>query len=324
MSERRKYLPMPAILSVLLLVFLQPLSRAQAAQCLLVSSYHPGYAWSDGVERGLRETLEGTCKVTSFYMDTKHKNTETEKRDAALKAKQLIDHMQPEIVITADDSAAKYLIVPYYKHANLPIVFCGINWSVEEYGFPFSNVTGMIEVAAVEPMLQHAEAFIGEIKTGLYIGANTLTENKNLAHIEMAAANNDIKLRSRLSNHFADWQQAFRDAQNHDLVILGSNAGITDWDETRAMALATQYGKKLSITNHEWMMPYAMFGVTKVPEEQGEWAGKVAIEILHGTRPADIPIVPNRKFNMLLNKVMLKRTNISIPEFVQLKANVYP
>ena len=72
-----------------------------------------------------------------------------------------------------------------------------------------------------------------------------------------------------------------------------------------------------------WMMPYAMFGMTKVPEEQGEWAGKVAIETLKGTKPSDIPIIPNRNFNIIVNNTLLDYAQIKLPEFIKLKAQPF-
>src|ERR671924_200127 len=50
-------------------------SPTWAAKCLFVSSYHHGYAWSDGVERGVRAVLEGHCELMQFDMDAKrHKD----------------------------------------------------------------------------------------------------------------------------------------------------------------------------------------------------------------------------------------------------------
>ena len=70
-------------------------------------------------------------------------------------------------------------------------------------------------------------------------------------------------------------------------------------------------------------MPYTMFGMTKVPEEQGEWAAKVAIEILHGTKPSDIPIIPNRNFDIIVNNSLLDSAQIKLPEFIKLKSQAY-
>jgi ABC-type uncharacterized transport system substrate-binding protein len=76
----------------------------------------------------------------------------------------------------------------------------------------------------------------------------------------------------------------------------------------------------LSLTNHEWMMPYAMLGLTKVPEEQGEWAAKPALYILEGGEPGSIPIVPNRKRDFWMNLPLLEAAGIHIPKQLLQKA----
>ena len=309
--------------SALVIVFLLSASPAEAARCVYISSYHKGYAWSDGVERGLLKTLDGKCDITTFEMNSKRRKDEDSIRQAALEAKQLIDGLQPDVVIASDDNASKYLIVPHYKDADIPFVFCGVNWTVEQYGFPFANVTGMIEVAAIEPMFEKAAAITGKIRHAFYIGADTLTERKNLARFENAAQQSNIKISSRLVLTMSEWIEAYKLAQQADLIIVGSNAGISDWDAAAVQNEIVPVSATLSATNHGWMMPYTMFGMTKVPEEHGEWAGRVAIEIINGTKPSDIPIIPNRNFDLIVNNALLDHARISLPEFIKLKAQPY-
>jgi len=275
------------------------------------------------VERGLIKTLADKCEITTFNMDTKRSKDEASIQQAALKAKKLIDTTQPDVVIASDDNASKYLIVPYYRDADIPFVFCGVNWTVEQYGYPFRNVTGMIEVAAIEPMLDKAAAITGKIKHAYYIGADTLTEEKNLKRFVAAGKRNNIQITSRLVQSMSAWIDAYKEAQQADLIIMGSNAGILHWSKDEAQHAMLPVSSTLSATNHGWMMPYTMFGMTKVPEEQGEWAARVAIEILNGTEPSDIPIIPNRNFDIIVNNSLLDVAQIKLPEFIKLKAQPY-
>jgi ABC-type uncharacterized transport system substrate-binding protein len=312
----------PRLCATILPVLLVATS-ADAAKCIFISSYHKGYAWSDGVERGLLKTLDKQCEITTFNMNTKQIKDEESIKKAALEAKQLIDQTQPDVVIASDDNASKYLIVPYYKDAAIPFVFCGVNWTVEKYGYPFSNVTGMIEVAAVEQMFDKAAAITGEIKHAFYLGADTLTEKKNLNRFQSAGVANGIEITGRLVATVEQWIEAYREAQQADLIIMGSKAGIDDWDEEAMLSAIKPISKTLSATNHSWMMPYTMFGMTKIPEEQGEWAAKLAIEIINGTKPSAIPIIPNRNFNIIANDALLDIAQIKLPEFIKLKAQPY-
>lgn len=293
---------------------------AHAAKCLYVSSYHHGYEWSDGVERGVRSVLRGRCELRQFDMDTKRRKSDEEKREAALQAKRLIEEWQPDVVITSDDNAAKYLIQPYFKDAVLPFVFSGVNWTADEYGFPYSNVTGIVEVAPIGAMLEQARDISGAGRSALYIGAKTLTEGKNAGRFLAATAELGMELDVRLVTTTGGWLDAYRSGQRHDFIVLGSNSGINDWDPDRVRTAVLAESASFTVTNHEWMMPYAMFGLTKVAEEQGEWAATAALEILAGTRAIDVPIIANRKWDVWANAALLDGAGIDLPRNLKRKA----
>jgi len=293
---------------------------AMAQKCLYISSYHPGYAWSDGVERGVRSVLEGKCEIKQFNMDTKRNKQAEYIKKAALEAKQLIDSWNPDVVITADDNAAKYVIQAHYKNHKIPFVFCGINWTADEYGFPYTNVTGMVEVAPIYPLLEKVNDLVPKAKKAIYIGADTMTEQKNLARFEIALSKQDIHLDSALAGTMNDWLEAYTRAQQYDFIIIGSKSGIQDWDNEQVVNTIMTKSKKLSVTNHDWMMPYTMLGFTKVPEEQGEWAAQAALSILAGVEISKIAIVPNRKWDIWTNSPLLKTSNIMLPEGLILKS----
>ncbi len=286
---------------------------AAAEKCLYISSYHKGYAWSDGVEQGLRDTVGGKCELKQFDMDTKRKKDIASIKAAALQAKELIDKWQPDVVITSDDNAVKYVLQPFYKDHDVPFVFCGVNWTVEGYGLPYKNATGMVEVAPIDELFRRVDSIQGRARTAIYIGADTLTEKKNLHRFELAAEKYNVDLKYRLAQTTKDWISAYRYAQQYDLVVIGSNSGINDWDSDLAKHATQSDTRKLSVTNHEWMMPYTILGLTKIPAEHGEWAGKAALAILDGASPADIPIVSNRKSEIWVNQSILQGSGIEMP-----------
>ncbi|MGV6825498.1 MAG: ABC transporter substrate-binding protein [bacterium] len=291
-----------------------------AQRCLYVSSYHQGYAWSDAVEEGLRATLGDQCELKQFDMDTKRKKSLEEKKEAAITAKTIIEDWQPDIVITSDDNAARYLIMQYYRDASLPFVFCGVNWTVEEYGFPYTNVTGMIEVAPIKPMLETAADIAGNDKGILYIGANTATERKNYDRFVTITRRMGLGITEKLVDSPAEWIEAYRSGAGFSFVALGSNAGIPDWSEADVLAALEKIPGVLTVTSHEWMMPYSAFGLTKIPQEHGEWAAAAALAILSGTPPSEIPVVSNRRWNTLLNESRWLASGYPIPQQLRLEA----
>ena len=47
--------------------------------------------------------------------------------------------------------------------------------------------------------------------------------------------------------------------------------------------------------------PVVLIGLVKVSEEQGEYAAKTALRILDGEKPADIPVVSNKRGDLFIN-----------------------
>ena len=288
--------------------------------CLYISSYHKGYAWSDGVENGLRQTIDGHCELVQFDMDTKRNKTAEHKKQAGEDAYELIKKLEPDVVITSDDNAAKFLIVPFLIDTHIPVVFSGINWTVEEYDFPASNVTGIVEIAPIKPMLSQALKVSDNQTRAAYLGASTLSEIKNFNRINKIAEQMGISMDSIFAEDFATWKAGLILAQDYDFLIMGSHSGINNWDEMDAQIHASQESKIVSLTNHDWMMPYSMIGYTKIPEEHGQWAASSAVAILSGTRTSDIPLVTNRKFDTWVNSNLLDSANIELSDQLLRKA----
>jgi ABC-type uncharacterized transport system substrate-binding protein len=293
--------------------------QAATKKCLFISSYHKGYAHADQIEAGLRATLKGHCDVRQFDMDTKRRSSGPDKKKSALAAKAVIDSWKPDVVITADDNAVKYLIEPFYKDKKLPFVFCGLNWTAAEYGLPYANATGMIEVAPVGVMLNRAASIVPKFRRAFYVGADILSETKNLKRFQTAARKMGFKLDHALVGSTEDWVKAYARAQEYDVVIVGARNGIKNWNHDLAVAAIMKSTRRLSVTNHGWMMPYTILGMTKVSREQGEWAGKTAVRILGGQKIANIPVVPNRQRDIWINDNILSVSGITLPQGVMRK-----
>lgn len=294
--------------------------------CLYVASYNQGEAWSDGIERGLRTALAERCEIASFYMDT-HRYPEVDAmKKAGLAAFEFARNLQPDIIITSDDNAAKYLIVPYLIDKATPVVFTGINWTVREYGFPANNVTGMVEVAPIRAMLSNtlnAEVKLLGTPTHkpqklqgnariLFIGSDNLSERKMLLRLDTLTESFGTHVDSILVGTFEAWLGGFKIAQEYDLIIIGNNAGILDWDDQRAKHYTREHTRALSVTYNEWMLDYSVLGYTRMAEEQGEWAGLSAIAILDGLSVSDIPIVTNRKVETWVNVELLSASGLQL------------
>lgn len=283
---------------------------------LFVNSYHQGYAWSDGEETGARQALAGSGVKLDFYrMDTKRHGGEKWQKQEEQKVKALIDSGKPDVVIASDDNATRAL-VRFYKNASVPWVFCGVNWDSSVYGLPFKNATGMNEVALTAQLLDGLKAYAKGSRIG-FLTVDTETERTEGRYYKKQL--NLVFTAEKYVKTLAEWKESFKRMQGEvDLLLLGNFAGIGDWNEAQAAAFALENSKIPSGAMYDFMMPYAMLGMTKIAEEQGIWAGKTALSILKGTPPSAIPVTQNKEAKLYLNVKLASRAGIVFkPELVK-------
>jgi ABC-type uncharacterized transport system substrate-binding protein len=294
---------------------------ASAKSCLFLASYHKGYEWQDGIEAGMREVLDKKCTIEAFYLDTKRNMGEEYAVRTAQQARKLIDSMQPDVVIASDDNAARYVIAPYYKDSSIPFVFCGINWSAEKYGFPASNVTGMLEIISIDQLLKVIRTVNPDASRGIFIAGDVPSTRSNYERYRKIFSASDIAIEDGMVTSFAEWDKKLAESQQGmDFIILANKAGISDWDDEKARESVLEHASVFTLGHHEFMVNLNMFSMTKIPREQGEWAAKVAIEILDGANASDIPIIANRRWNIYANEVLLDKAGIKLPATIMRKA----
>ncbi|TLS66678.1 hypothetical protein FEF65_09135 [Mariprofundus erugo] len=306
---------------VALVSLLIPLSAPHAATCLYISSYHSGYEWNDGIEQGLEKSLAGKCRLEKFYMDSKRHQSDDHSKMMALQAKAYIEKLSPDILIAADDNASRYLIQPFYKNSSIPVVFCGINYSVAPYGYPYDNATGMIEISPVRPLYKQIKAILGSVKRGAFLAADVTTQHREYDLNKEVYSSHGIELAPVFVKTMAEWSKQFKRLQSQgDFLVIGNNAGISDWSEEQATAVSRAETRILTVTNYDWMRWYALLSITKLAEEQGEWAGDVALAVLGGADISKIPVVANRHWNIYVNPELLETSGIKLPQTIMLKA----
>ncbi len=307
------------LISCLALNFLNP-ATATAKKILYIDSYNFAYPWSAGITAGIKKVLnrENDIDLKIFRMDTKRHPSLEAKLAAAQKARKIIESWHPDVVIASDDNASKYLIVPYYKNTKLPFVFCGINWDASVYGFPCSNVTGMVEVKLVDQIVNTMKMFARGNRIS-FLKGDDLSARREAVAIEKKY---NIHLDKRFVKNFAEWQHEYKRLQDDsDMILLGAPVSVAGWDANKAQALIRSVTKIPSGNWDAWMAPYNLVTYASPPEEQGEWAARAALSILAGKSPHDIPIAVNKKAKIYLNMAIAKNLGIKFP--LQLVQNAH-
>lgn len=283
----------------------------QGKKVLYIDSYHAGYDWSDGITRGVQGVLRDTgVELKIIRMDTKRNKSEDFKKEAALKAKAVIEQFKPDVVIASDDNASKYLIMPYYRDSNLPFVFCGVNWDASVYGFPYRNVTGMVEVNEVTELIKLLRRFSKGDRIG-FLGEDTLTDRKEAENYKKIF---NLSMTEHYATSFDDWKDGLLDLQTKvDILINFNYISIKDWNSEEAAQFVMENCKIPSGAFQEGQMNHTLLGYLKVSEEQGQWSAQTALRILDGTAPSSIPITKNKKGSLVVNGKIAERLGVEFP-----------
>jgi ABC-type uncharacterized transport system substrate-binding protein len=286
--------------AVALALHAHPAAAQAGKKILFINSYHEGYPWSDGEEKGARAALTGSGVELRFHrMDTKRHQEEAFRVKAGQKAREEIDAWKPDLVIVADDPAVEYVLKRHYKNAKVPFVFCGVNWDATKYGLPYPNATGMVEVAPVKELVQNLRAQAKGTRLA-YLSVDTETERIEApAYARVIGAPFTTQV---LAKTYAEWKAAFLKMQDEaDMIMFGNTTGLKDFDEKDAAAFILASTKVPTGCAYDFMMPYAMLGFTKIEEEQGAWAASAALRILKGESPSAIAVAQNRQSKILMN-----------------------
>ena len=218
---------------------------------------------------------------------------------AGAKAWSEIQAYKPDLVITSDDNAQKYLVVPFMKESQTPVIFNGVNWDASAYGFPTANMTGMVEVELPNQLVEILKGYAKGERVG-YITVDTETERK------VADTYNQRFFDGKMQTYWVKTQDEFKTAfdtaqQEVDILIIGNNAGSDAWDEAGMKQFMLSNTTIPTGSINDWMAPYAMLTLAKSAQEQGEWSAQAALSILGGTPPSDIPVAENKKGQLIVN-----------------------
>lgn len=276
----------------------------------ILHSYHEQYPWTHAIDDMLHNILDAVdITSNSFYLDTKNRASETEKFSSAQLARLRIERFKPDVVITTDDDAVKYVLMPYFKDSKIPFVFCGVNWEASAYGLPYSNTTGMLEVELINEMVKNLQVYAKGRKIGT-LALNGLTEHKWVDYYHSYLERPVDK--SYFPNTFDEWKENFLMLQHEvDMIILLNPKGLKDFDLQQAQAFIENNIKVPTTSSIIWMSQMSLMGITLIPEEQAAWAAQSTLKILDGQAPSSIPITRNKEGKLFINMKLAEKLGIT-------------
>lgn len=315
---------LPVVYLVVLSFFCSPLF-AGSYKVLVVMSYSDQNPWCKEIRQGIEAAFDKNDEIRFFYMDTKRNPAGGEEK--ARQAYELYRDFQPDGVITADDNAQSMFVVPYLKNkVSTPVVFCGVNAKPESYGYPASNVTGVVERLHIRESLTFAQQLLPDIKRIGYMQKDSPSGRLIVEQSKEEMASYPVQsFEVRLSANLAEARKIAEEfGETTDAIFFDNLEGLPDDQGTshgdrELLPLMAQISGKPIISNNLYHVEYgSLCAVIKSGQEQGGVVAKMLLRAFEGTSVADIPIQENLKGQPIINISVLEALGIT-PKPVVLK-----
>lgn len=323
------------IFSIILVADRSPTCAAQKRNILILNSYHLGFKWTDEQTQGIIESLapqRDNLKIYIAHMDTKwaydpkyfHSLHDTYK----LKFKDI--HF--DIIFATDDDAFNFL--RRYRDdtfGKVPVVFCGINWFKPEYLKGQTLYTGVNEDADIDTNINLMLKLHPNTKN-IYMVVDMTTTGR-IVHKKIMEI--IPKYRDRVKIHFLDdmtMQQILAKVSNlpQDSLLFLT---IYQKDNSGAFFEFSEIAELLSQNSSvpvyglwDFYLGYGIVGgMLTSGHAQGSSAGALALRILKGESPDNIPVImasPNKylfdyqqlkRHGMLMTKLPDNKRVINVP-----------
>ena len=289
-----------------------------------VNSYHQGHPPSDQITDGLMESLPvDSFEVIAHFMDTKQNSSLDYIENRAAGLLDSIKNENPDLLVVSDDNAVKYLVQPHFQDQDLPVVFCGVNWSADQYGLSQNNITGILELLPVGEVMATMQSYYPSMQKLLVLNENTTTSRKTKPILDTLMNRLGIEVTHVLVDDFESWKASFEEGNRfYDIIYLQTHGAIKNWNHDEALKFINLHIKVPLVTCEDHMMPYSIFGMTQVSREQGTWAAETARKILLGTPPSEIPVSRNQMVSIWFNPDLAEKVGFQPDSSLMGKARI--
>jgi ABC-type uncharacterized transport system substrate-binding protein len=302
-----------AVLLAVILCSQVKVALAAEFKVLVVMSYEANNPWVIEIREGIDSVLAASSEITYFHMDTKVSPAAGPRKGEEAYA--LYQRLQPDGVIVADDDAQAMFVVPFLKDkVRTPVMFNGVNNSAAKYGFPATNVSGILERAHVRESLAFARQLIPSIRTACFMTNDVPAGRALRAQVEEEKETYPVKVGAfHLIRNTRGIDALVKNGHSAcDTILIDSLEGIVD-DAARPLnnkevleALRKVYSGPILGGNRYQVEQGAWAAVVKTGHEQGETSAEMLLKAMRGTPVARIPVVSNVRGQRVINVTALE------------------
>ena len=323
------YIIIPALAVCMIMSESYAHRNAELKRVLIVSSYHAGYPLSDEETEGIRDVINtGNNRIELYIENLDAKRFNLKERFQAEKnlLKLKYDRSRPDIIIVLDDDAFDFMAdVRNELFAGIPVVFAGINDLDKVANIRRMNITGVVENPDYRRTLDLALRIFPRTRTMTVISDETTTGRAHRDAVRGIVHEFDGKMSivflSLGDMSFREMKRKITSLGKGDAVFLLSH--FTDRD-----GLTMTQNESMQYLLNGSKVPFFVITDTRVGSgtvggcvvsgyAQGKRAGEIALRILRGTSPDDIPVDMSGSNRYVLDYRALDRFDVDFTDLPQ-------
>jgi ABC-type uncharacterized transport system substrate-binding protein len=237
--------------------------------------------------------------------------------------------LNPDGVIAADDNAQAMFVVKYLKDkVKTPVMFCGVNAAPEEYGYPSSNVSGMLERLHISESI----AFVKQLAPPITSVGFMMKAGPAADQVRSQVRNEQDRYQARTVDFktpttFAEAIAMSREFKSTcDVLFLEALQGVTDAsgnplpDSEVMPEVIKTFGKPTLGSNRYAVELGVLCAVIKTGQEQGRTAARMLLRAMQGTPVSQIRIERNLHGKRLINVNAMMELGIK-PKSIMLRGS---
>ena len=326
----------PLLVTVLVFGYVV-LFNMQRKTILILHSYNTDYAWVRDVNVGINRVLKEQTfiNVRWHYMNTKNHPDRAYKEKAGVTAKEVINFVNPDVLLAIDDDAQEFVAKEYKNKPGLYIVHAGINALPERYGYDDTakNVVGILERIPIDGikdaiiLLALQRGIKSPIRVSHVSDHSTIIQFDDFNMHSYPKWSPLILGKSFLNENFDDWKKTVLEADKHmDFMLISNYRKITrsktdkDFVPYKEVMKWTFENSPVPIigTNGFVCEDGAAISIATSPFEQGEVAIEMAVDLVSGKRKIqDIENTQSQQYIIVMDESRLEKAEIALPGVYQ-------
>lgn len=285
---------------------------------LYLNSYHNGYAWSDHIQEGIRQTLAESPYSIVFqveYMDSKKFHYQDTVSTLYALYRDKFRNKKFDIIIASDNVAVDFLLqFGEELFPGVPIVFCGLN-DVQSASLRATGreITGVLENYDVAYNLELALRLNPQLRRMVVIGDDSVTgaaiRNQVLAQLGPFRDRLVVEEWSDYSlEQMLDWVREQGPDTFFYFVPIYRDIDGQFYSAEELLEKVHAASRAPLYSNWAFLLGHGIVGGKLISGvRHGEMAARMALQVLSGIRASSIPIVEQADEAFMFDNNELKR-----------------